>query len=159
MASDGNNVVLRKLTIVTFPPAFILLLIHSIITNCPFPALGILPLFASAALSSSDVFFAGLFLAILHFIFLFVSWAIIQHPRNRDQIVLGTYSTVPLMIDTAIPLYLLLPMIGHRLAKRSCDCPHCQSVMKLSYFASEYTPLSEGDTKAEVVERDLELGH
>ncbi|KAK1573949.1 uncharacterized protein LY79DRAFT_524815 [Colletotrichum navitas] len=179
MASEGNNVVLRKVTIITFPPAFILLLIHGIITNCPFPALGILPLFASAilglfiirrdlvaalgspiqALSPSNVFYADLSLSTFHFIFLFISWATIRNPWDRGQIVLGTYGTVPLMIDTAIHLYLLLPVIGHMLARRSCDCPHCQSVTKSSYFASEYTPLSEGDSEAEIVETDLELGH
>ncbi|KAI8244503.1 hypothetical protein K4K57_004902 [Colletotrichum sp. SAR 10_99] len=182
MASEATNIVLRKITIFAFPPAFIILLIHGIISNCAFPALGILPLAASAilglfiirrdliaalgspiqALTPSNVFFADATLGIFHLVFLFISWALIRDPWDRGQIVLGTYGTVPLMLDTAIHFWVLLPQIGHILVSRRCDCPHCQSVSKTSYFTtgvSEYTPLSDGDTEPEILERDLEAGH
>ncbi|KAF9872280.1 hypothetical protein CkaCkLH20_10107 [Colletotrichum karsti] len=182
MASPTTNVVLRKITIISFPPAFIILLIHGIISNCAFPALGILPIVSSAilglfiirrdvvaalgspiqALSPSNIFFADLFLAGFHFIFLLISWAMIRDPWDRGQVVLGTYGTVPMMVNTGIHLYILIPQIGHLFVNRTCDCPHCQTVTKTSYFSSgvsEYTPLSDGDTEPEVVERDLEAGH
>lgn len=120
MASEATNIVLRKITIFAFPPAFIILLIHGIISNCAFPALGILPLAASAilglfiirrdliaalgspiqALTPSNIFFADAALGIFHLVFLFISWALIREPWDRGQIVLGTYGTVPLMLDT-----------------------------------------------------------
>lgn len=119
MVSPATTVVLRKITIASFPFAFTLLLIHGIITNRSFPALDILPLAASAllsvlilrrdllaalgspiqALSESNIFAADLALLVFDLIFLLISWATIRDPWDRGQIVLGTYGTVPLMLD------------------------------------------------------------
>ncbi|KAF6811626.1 hypothetical protein CSOJ01_05610 [Colletotrichum sojae] len=180
MPSPATNVVLRKITIVFFPFAFTLLLIHGIITNCSFPALDILPLAGSAllsililrrdllaalgspiqALSESNIFAADIVLLVFDFIFLIISWATIREPWDRGQIVLGTYGTVPLMVDFGIHAYLSVSQLGHMFVRRSCDCPHCRDGAK-SHFSSrvsEYTPLSEAGTEPEVIERDLEEG-
>ncbi|KAL0930403.1 uncharacterized protein CTRU02_214478 [Colletotrichum truncatum] len=182
MVSPSTNIVLRKISIISFVPAFIILFIHGIISSCPFPALGILPLSASAvlglfivrrdfiaalgspiqALSPSNIFFADLFLGVFHFIFLLISWVVIREPWDRGQIVLGTYGTVPLMVNTGIHFYVLIPQIAHMFSRRTCDCPHCQSVNKPAFFSSstsEYTPLNEDDTEPEDIGRDLEAGH
>ncbi|OLN95752.1 hypothetical protein CCHL11_02718 [Colletotrichum chlorophyti] len=183
MTSPSNNIILRRLTLFPFPPAFILLLAHGLASEQAFPALGILPLAASAvlalfilnrdvvaalgspvqALSESNVFWADVLLAALHLGFLIPSWILLIQPWRREQIVLGTYGTVFMMLDLGVHLWIALPQVIHLIASRNCSCPHCRSAAKTGYFSSnvsEYTPLSDGDGDAdpEIVSRDLEEG-
>ncbi|GKT45270.1 uncharacterized protein ColSpa_05451 [Colletotrichum spaethianum] len=167
MASQSSIAVLRRLEIFAFPPAFILLIAHGIASECAFPALGLLPLAASAvlatfilnrdvvaaigspiqSLSESNIFWADCLLAIFHLSFLIPSWALLTQVWPDPLIALGAYCTVFMMFDL-----------------RSCNCPHCRTVAKTGYFSStvsEYTPLSDGDgeTEPEIIARDIEEGN
>ncbi|TDZ47015.1 hypothetical protein CTRI78_v008743 [Colletotrichum trifolii] len=181
MPSPATTVVLRKISIAAFAPGLILLLIHGIVASRPFPALGILPLAASAlfslliirrdfiaalgspiqALSELNMLVGDVSLAVFHFIFVFISWTQLTRVWDEGQIVLGTYGTVPMMLVFGIHFSIALPQLFHVVIKRSCDCPHCRSVAKAGYFSSsttEYTPLNDGDTEPEIVDRDIEEG-
>ncbi|KAL2878931.1 hypothetical protein SGCOL_005629 [Colletotrichum sp. CLE4] len=163
MSSAAKTVTLRRLEIIAFPPAFILLLAHGIASERAFPALGLLPLAASSvlglfvlnrdavaaigspiqALSESNIFWADCLLAVFHLSFLIPSWILLTDSMR------------------GVHLYIILPQAMHFLVSRSCDCPHCRSVTKTGYFSStvsEYTPLSDGD-EPEIVARDLEEGN
>ncbi|GKT61679.1 nucleosome binding protein [Colletotrichum tofieldiae] len=166
MTSPSSIVTLRRLEIFAFPPAFILLIAHGVASERAFPALGLLPLAASAvlaafilnrdavaaigspiqSLSESNIFWADCLLAVFHLAFLIPSWALLTQPWHEPLIVLGTYCTVFMMFDL-----------------RSCTCPHCRTVAKTGFFSStvsEYTPLSDddGETEPEIVARDIEEG-
>ncbi|GJC78352.1 hypothetical protein ColLi_01190 [Colletotrichum liriopes] len=157
MTSPSSIVTLRRLEIFAFPPAFILLIAHGVASERAFPALGLLPLAASAvlaafilnrdavaaigspiqSLSESNIFWADCLLAVFHLAFLIPSWALLTHPWHEPLIVLGTYCTVFMMFDL--------------------------TVAKTGFFSStvsEYTPLSDGDgeTEPEIVARDIEEG-
>ncbi|KAJ0296707.1 uncharacterized protein N0V96_007225 [Colletotrichum fioriniae] len=154
MSSAARTVTLRRLEVIAFPPALILLIAHGIASERAFPALGLLPLAASAvlalfvlnrdavaalgspiqALSESNIFWADCLLAIFHLAFLIPSWILLTDPWHEPLIVLGTYCTVFMMFDF---------------------------VAKTGFFSStvsEYTPLSDGD-EPEMAARDIEEGN
>ncbi|OHE91454.1 hypothetical protein CORC01_13226 [Colletotrichum orchidophilum] len=183
MSSAARTVALRRLEIIAFPPAFVLLLAHGIASERAFPALGVLPLAASAvlglfvlnrdalaavgspiqALSESNIFWADCLLTVFHLSLLIPSWILLTDTRHKPLLVLGTYCTVFMMFDLSVHLYIVLPQAVHLLISRSCDCPHCRSVTKTGYFSStvsEYTPLSDsdGETEPEIAARDIEEG-
>lgn len=118
-AGTSSTVMLRRITIFSFPPAFIMLLIHGISSSKPFPALGLLPLAASAVigsmllyrervvaglgspvqpLSASNIFFADVLLALWHLGFLIPTWVSLPRQWGEDA-VLGTYCSVFLMVN------------------------------------------------------------
>ncbi|KAK0377958.1 hypothetical protein CLIM01_04694 [Colletotrichum limetticola] len=119
MSSAARIVTLRRLEIIAFPPALILLIAHGIASERAFPALGLLPLAASAllglfvlnrdavaalgspiqALSESNIFWADCLLAVFHLSFLIPSWILLTDPWHEPLIVLGTYCTVFMMFD------------------------------------------------------------
>ncbi|KZL84196.1 nucleosome binding protein [Colletotrichum incanum] len=169
MASPSTIVTLRRLEIFAFPPAFILLIAHGVASERAFPALGLVPLAASAvlatfilnrdgvvaigspiqSLSESNIFWADCLLAVFHLSFLVPSWALLTKPWHEPLIVLGTYCTVFMM---GVHLFIALPQALHLLISRSCTCPHCRTVAKTGFFSStvsEYTPLSDGDGENE----------
>ncbi|GKT93321.1 nucleosome binding protein [Colletotrichum tofieldiae] len=183
MTSPSSIVTLRRLEIFAFPPAFILLIAHGVASERAFPALGLLPLAASAvlaafilnrdavaaigspiqSLSESNIFWADCLLAVFHLAFLIPSWALLTQPWHEPLIVLGTYCTVFMMFDLGVHLFIALPQALHLLISRSCTCPHCRTVAKTGFFSStvsEYTPLSDddGETEPEIVARDIEEG-
>jgi hypothetical protein len=109
---------LRKATVFVYPPAFILCLVHGIVAECAVPALGLIPLFFSSLLGAflmyrdkiafggspisltraqictSDLAIAGSLLLIL-----ILSWIIMPNDYSHARVVLGTYATVPLMMN------------------------------------------------------------
>lgn len=115
----SSTVFLRHITVFTFPPAFIMLLIHGILFHRAFPALGILPHAASVvfgsmllyresvaalgspiqALSASNIFFADVTLAIWYMGFLIPTWVLLSEMWREDAIILGTYGTVFMMVN------------------------------------------------------------
>lgn len=117
-APISSVALLRQLTILSFPPAFILLLIHGIAAEIAFPALGLLPLAASAllgalilhrdqfaaagspiqSLSSHNVFIADVTSAVFLLAFLVPSWIMLTDAPS-PLIVLGTYGTVFMMLN------------------------------------------------------------
>lgn len=119
MPSPATIATLRRLEIIAFPPAFILLVAHGIASQFAFPALGLLPLAASGilaafilnrdvvaaigspiqSLSESNIFWADCLLAVLHLSFLIPSWALLARAWPEPVIVLGTYCTVFMMFD------------------------------------------------------------
>lgn len=109
---------LRNLPFYTFPPAFIFLLAHGIATAEPFPALTLIPTAGSCLLSlalgagvlqrlhvpvdrqASVAFVVEALLAVLYFCLLVPSWVSLDDGRGwRGNPVLGTYATVPVMVN------------------------------------------------------------
>src|SRR6266536_4967910 len=103
---DHLTITLRKTTLLTFLPGFILNLIHGIISHKAFPALGLIPLTFSALLSTSllyrhqisyggspislspaNILLLDFSLAVLFFIFLIFSWVVVpQHWPDGSQV-------------------------------------------------------------------------
>jgi hypothetical protein len=113
--SNSTVLVLRRILLVTYPPAFIILAIQGIISGKAFPALLLLPQFFSsflsalllyrdkiaapgspvAALSASNVDVCDLLLALWTFVFLVPSWMTLDHMRrDAGLVILGSYGTV-----------------------------------------------------------------
>lgn len=120
----SSTVLLRRITILSFLPAFLILLIHGVKSSWAFPALGILPLAVSAvlgalllhrdrvaavgsaiqALSPANIFYADTVLAVWYFAFLIPTWLFLGRPWDRGLIILGTYGSVFLMVNLFVCL-------------------------------------------------------
>lgn len=117
-AGVNSTVLLRRITIFTFPPAFFMLIIHGVGSHYAFPALGLLPHAVSVtfgsvllyrdqvlssgspiqALSPTNIFYVDVGLAAWYFAFLIPTWVFLAKPRE-DMIVLGTYASVFMMVN------------------------------------------------------------
>lgn len=116
----ATTILLRKIAIYIFLPAFPLLLAHGIASGKALPALGLLPLAGSAllaalllyrdrvaaigspiqSLSAANVFFADALLALTQLGMLIGSWVILTDTwRHNSELILGTYATVFMMVD------------------------------------------------------------
>lgn len=115
----SSTVILRKITIYSFPPALIMLLIHGIGSSYAFPALGLLPLACSTLLgllllhrdqvaafgspfqmlSPSNIFFADSSIAAFLLACLIPTWVFLDRPDDEGMIILGTYCSVFLMVN------------------------------------------------------------
>lgn len=115
----SSTVFLRRVTILSFPPAFLILLIHGVSSSWAFPALGILPLAVSAvlgalllhrdrvaalgspvqALTPENIFYADTTLVIWYLAFLIPTWVFLGRPSDEEIIILGTYGSVFLMVN------------------------------------------------------------
>lgn len=124
----SSTVFLRRITILSFLPAFLILLIHGVSSSWAFPALGILPLAVSAvlgalllhrdrvaalgspvqALSPENILYADSALAVWYFAFLIPTWVFLGRPWDRGLIILGTYGSVFLMVN------LFVSLVDHR---------------------------------------------
>lgn len=122
--TQGVNptVLLRQITIFSFPASAILLIVHLIASHYVFPGLGILPLAGSfllgalllhrdrvAALGSpvhvlspSNIFFADTILVVLYLGFLIPTFILLNQPRDRSLVALGAYSSVPMMLNLLV---------------------------------------------------------
>lgn len=120
----SSTVFLRRITILSFVPAFLILLIHGVSSSWAFPALGILPLAVSAvlgalllhrdrvaalgspiqALSPENIFYADTALAVWYFAFLIPTWVFLGRPSDEELIILGTYGSVFLMVNLFVSL-------------------------------------------------------
>lgn len=120
----SSTVFLRRVTILSFPPAFLILLIHGVGSSWAFPALGILPLAVSAlfgglllhrdrvaalgspiqALTPENVFYADSALAVWYLAFLIPTWVCLHRPWQSEMVILGTYGSVFLMINLSVSL-------------------------------------------------------
>jgi hypothetical protein len=158
---------LRKLTIIVAPPGFILNLIHGIVSGKAFPALGLIPLAGSAllgasllyrnkisyggspiSLSPSNIIAVDFGLAALYFIFLIFSWIVVPHDGwDGGLVMLGTYGTVPLMVNVGCHGYFVWMELG-QMMRHARDCPN---PVHQHIGRSEYTPLA-GGVKASVYE-------
>jgi hypothetical protein len=118
----SSTVFLRRTTILSLPPAFIILLIHGIGSSWAFPALGILPLTSSAvfgalllhrdrvaalgspiqAFTPQNIFYADSALAIWYLAFLIPTWVVLDRAWPSEMIILGTYGSVFLMINLSV---------------------------------------------------------
>ncbi|KAL1876977.1 hypothetical protein Daus18300_002585 [Diaporthe australafricana] len=164
----SSTVFLRRITILSFPPAFLILLIHGVNCRWAFPALGILPLAVSAllgalllhrdrvaalgspiqALSADNIFYADTVLAIWYFAFLIPTWALLHRPSEEEMIILGTYGSVFLMVNFGIHFYFA-----------AAEALHIITTKRSPYqsLAAEYTPLNEEyrDDLAEIEEGNV----
>lgn len=122
--SMSSTVFLRRITILSFLPAFFILLIHGVGSSWAFPALGILPLAVSAvlgalllhrdrvaalgspiqSLSPGNIFYADSALALWYFAFLIPTWVFLGRPSDEEYIILGTYGSVFLMVNLFVYL-------------------------------------------------------
>ncbi|KAK2039604.1 hypothetical protein LZ31DRAFT_558627 [Colletotrichum somersetense] len=186
MTSPSTTAALRRLQIFAFPPALILFIAHGISSGRPFPALGLIPLAASAilaimlhkgnvvalgstqvhALSDTAIFRSDFLIAVFHLAFLAPSWRSLTRVYDEPVIVLGTYCTTFMMFDLGVHLLIILPRALQFLVNRSCNCPHCphyRNTHQTSHFSSavsEYTPLGGDDEQIEPDNgaRDVEEG-
>ncbi|KAF2095903.1 hypothetical protein NA57DRAFT_78678 [Rhizodiscina lignyota] len=146
---------LRKTTVFTFPPALILCVVHGIVAECAVPALGLIPLFASAVLGAflmyrDKIAFSGspisltrahvclsdFGLGVALIAILIPSWIFVpQCWQHRGDIMLGTYATVPLMINFAIHVYFFAAN-GLCFLSIHEGCPNCRQ----SLHDQEFNP-------------------
>lgn len=134
---------LRTLTIVSFAPGVTLTLIYSIVTHSAFPAVSVIPLFGSAILglallhpntisyggsaisfSPINVLALDFSIAVLNLIFLIYAWITVPG-RRGGQVMLGTYSTVPQMLNFGIHVYFVLRDV-ERMIRHTWDCAECR---------------------------------
>ena len=134
---------LRTLTIVSFAPGVTLTLIYSIVTHSAFPAISVIPLFGSAILglallhpntisyggsaisfSPINVLTLDFSIAVLNLIFLIYAWITVPG-RRGGQVMLGTYSTVPQMLNFGIHVYFVLRDV-ERMVRHTWDCAECR---------------------------------
>lgn len=111
---------LRIITILTFPPALIMLLVHGILAEAPVPALALIPLAASMllglhhiqpgsvtgagsgiSLTEAHVAMVDSLVGITLFVFCILSWIFVPQDRYCDGglVMLGTYGSVWIMLD------------------------------------------------------------
>lgn len=115
----NSSVLLRKVTIAILPPALIMFIIHGVISQQAFPAIGLIPLAASTflgllllfrdrvaatgspiqALSASNILFADSFVSSFILVCLILTWVHLDYLRDRGMVVLGTYCSVFLMVS------------------------------------------------------------
>ncbi|KAF2870274.1 hypothetical protein BDV95DRAFT_496620 [Massariosphaeria phaeospora] len=157
---------LRAISIITFPSAFIMLLIHGIIANRVNPAITILPLFCSAAYSvlllanekkcgcqSSGLtgtpvhLILDTLLGTVLFVCLLLAWIFVPN-GNGGQIMLGTYGTNFIAANVLIHSYFVAEQLHAMLqpnAMYPMSCPHCQygplSATVRSGLKNGYAPL------------------
>ncbi|KAK7912151.1 hypothetical protein PG985_014632 [Apiospora marii] len=143
---------LRRIAIVQYLFAWILLLAHGIAASAALPALGLIPLTCSALLSGlllhrdalaaagsplqslsaqnvmmCDLAVGGLQLLLLVFTWIELSGAHYWH-SDTSITILGTYGTVFMMVDCGIHFFFALREIFHILTSPRCECPHCRSL-------------------------------
>ncbi|XPS73235.1 hypothetical protein M3J09_005385 [Ascochyta lentis] len=139
---------LRAISLATFPPAFLILLIQGIISEQVNPAIGLVPLFLSSAFAAlllsnekrCGCQAGGLTGTPFHFIFdfligtallvcLILAWIFMGHHRDRG-VILGTYGTNFLICNFLIHLYFVYNQLIEALRGGQtypANCPQCQS--------------------------------
>lgn len=115
----SSTVFLRRLTIITFFPASILLICHGVLSSFAFPALGMIPQAGSAALgalllyrskvvphgssiralSSTNIFYADSLLIFLFLAMMIPTFVLLAKPEHEDMVILGTYGSVFMIIN------------------------------------------------------------
>lgn len=115
----NSTVVLRRITMISFPPAFFMFLIHGVGSKWAFPVVGLVPLACSASLgllllhrdqvaafgsplqmlSPSNIFFADSSLTVSLLACLILTWVFLDSPEHSGMIILGTYCSVFLMLN------------------------------------------------------------
>ncbi|KAH8895752.1 hypothetical protein GQ53DRAFT_819729 [Thozetella sp. PMI_491] len=162
--ADGDAK-LRLFNLITFPPALLLLIIHGACANRPLPALGTIPLFASAILSAiilyrdkvvvvgspiqflnpSNILIADISIAVIETFLLFITWSTLADHFHKPLIVLGTYGSVFMMVNVAIHFYFIIKRF-HIVVRIGppCECEHCVAVRRQyhPFGQSEHTPLT-----------------
>ncbi|KUI67522.1 hypothetical protein VM1G_03630 [Cytospora mali] len=156
-AGLSTTVLLRRITIFTFPVSLLMLTIHGVGSRWAFPALGLLPhatsvVFGSLllyrervaalgspiqALSPSNIFFADVALAVWYLAFLIPTWVLLGAPRDEGWIILGTYGSVFLIVNFTIHLYFAAAEALHIITARQTP---------FRSLATEYTRLNEDYT-------------
>lgn len=127
----SSTIFLRRISIFTFLPASILLVLHGVLSNYAFPALGMLPQAGSAllgslllyrdqvmalgspirAVSSANIFFADFTLAVIYLSMLIPTFILLDQPRHDDMIILGTYGSVFMIINLYVFILFYLEVL------------------------------------------------
>ncbi|CAN8103997.1 unnamed protein product [Discula destructiva] len=152
----NSTVFLRRITIFTFLPALILFIVHGVRSKYAFPALGLVPLAASAflgllllhrdsvaglgspiqLLSASNVFFADTILAGSFLACLILTWIFLAEPWSTGVVILGTYCSVFLMVSFGIHFYFAVGEALHIVTSRTSP---------FRSLAADYPPLTRDD--------------
>ncbi|KAH6659304.1 hypothetical protein BKA67DRAFT_10211 [Truncatella angustata] len=174
---------LRRLAIIQFPFAFILLLAHGLASNKALPAIGLLPLSLSAllsalilyrdnvsalgssvqALTASNLLYLDILLAFFQLSLLIPTWIQLSNSwYHASLVILGTYGSVFMMVNCGIHFYFALKELWHMSTSHLCHCPHCQSLRasrssSLLPLSNEYTPLQNEDSNGTEY-HDVEAG-
>ncbi|KAF2472604.1 uncharacterized protein BDR25DRAFT_259075 [Lindgomyces ingoldianus] len=139
---------LRAISVVTFPPGFLFLLIQGIASGRVNPAIGILPLFCSSAFSafllynerkcgcqSSGLtgtpihFVADFLLGIGLLVCLILAWVFLPHSYDGGMVMLGTYCTNFLGVNFLVHFYFTVRQLYDAVtpgANYVTSCPHCK---------------------------------
>ncbi|KAF2796920.1 hypothetical protein K505DRAFT_358888 [Melanomma pulvis-pyrius CBS 109.77] len=161
---------LRAISIATFPPAFLILLIQGIVSHGVLPALGILPLFFSSAFSAlllanekkCGCQSSGLTGTPIHFVFdvllaigllvlLILTWIFLPD-SSGEMIMLGTYGTNFLLCNFLVHVYFTAQQLSEAIAPGASypsSCPQCQygpfTVAVKRGVRGGYEPLLDGE--------------
>lgn len=166
----SSTVFLRRLTIFTFFPASILLVIHGILSSFAFPALGTIPQAGSAvlgalllyrnqvalqgspirALSSTNIFFADSVLTVTFLAMIIPTFVLLAKPEHEEMIVLGTYGSVFMIINLyvnesfshASKLFIVSPRVNevHKLTVAYLASSMCTSPSRKLSISSQPEP-------------------
>ncbi|KAF2735854.1 hypothetical protein EJ04DRAFT_534003 [Polyplosphaeria fusca] len=160
---------LRAVSVATFPPGFLLLLIHGIAADRVNPAIGLLPLFVSSAYSGLLLAHekrcgcqnSGLSGTPLHLICdmllgvgllvcLILAWVNVPGDWSGSLIMLATYGTNFLITNFLIHLFFVAQQIWESLtpgAHYVQSCPQCQfgPFEAIPRAARGYAPLLDGN--------------
>ncbi|KAH0388892.1 hypothetical protein KCU92_g466, partial [Aureobasidium melanogenum] len=134
--------ILRTTTLIAFFPALGLLIPYGIVSTTTVPALGIIPAFFSATFGllslkvnfrwSQLVLYIDTSLAIFIFSILLPFWVLSAGRRRWEDggvVMLGTYGTVPLLVDFCIHAFFVLRHL-FRMCKTftlARTCPNCHT--------------------------------
>ncbi|OCL10595.1 hypothetical protein AOQ84DRAFT_288945 [Glonium stellatum] len=157
---------LRPLTIITFPPAFILLLVHGIVFSYSNPAMGLLPLSVSSAfgavvfyydrkrecespsiIQSPALFAIDLGIGVGLLISLILTWVFLRGERDGSSVMLGTYASGFLLINFSVHLFFVVQHLHEwfsDMARSTYVCPHCNYTPSAGCIdASGYVPVKK----------------
>ncbi|KAF2117233.1 hypothetical protein BDV96DRAFT_490026 [Lophiotrema nucula] len=159
---------LRAISIITFPPAFLVLLITGIVSEQVNPAIGILPLFFSSVYAIILLAHekrcgcqnSGLTGTPLHLVFdfaiglgllicLILTWVHLPRAYPRGMIMLGTYGSNFMITNFLIHLYFVGVQIWELITPGIHfvdSCPECQygPFANIPKAARGYAPLLDG---------------
>ncbi|KAF2202819.1 hypothetical protein GQ43DRAFT_297924 [Delitschia confertaspora ATCC 74209] len=166
---------LRAISVLTFPPAFLLLLVQGIASRRVNPAIGLIPLAFSSAFSTFLLYnekrcgcqssgltgpihlVADAILGVGLLVCLILTWVNLPRHWAGSQIMFGTYCSNFLLVNFFIHLHFSLQQLyelGLPGSISPTSCPHCQQSGSLGLpirrgYNNGYAPLLEEEMRQE----------
>ncbi|ORY05373.1 hypothetical protein BCR34DRAFT_571989 [Clohesyomyces aquaticus] len=164
---------LRAISVLTFPPGFLFLLIQGIASGHVNPAISIIPLFFSSAFSAVLLHHeracgcqsAGLMGTPIHlvvdlllgiglFVCLILTWVFLPSRYDGGMVMLGTYCTNFVIVNFLVHFYFTAQQLYDAVmpgADYARSCPHCQYGPFVSSggggMRKGYAPLLDGEAR------------